>query len=166
VQTGYVIVDAAADLGESTLNLLDIAQRVLLVTTASVASLRATKRFLELARKMDYPDEKIMLLISGYRKDDISLEDIERHLSWAVSVAVPSDSPVMALALNQGQPIVARDRNHPISKSILKLARQLDASPVAASSQFGSDEATSSSTPSRSGGLFQMRLKPGTAAGS
>jgi pilus assembly protein CpaE len=164
VQTGYVIVDAAADLGESTLNLLDIAQRVLLVTTASVASLRATKRFLELARKMDYPDDKIILLISGYRKDDIALEDIERHLSWAASAAVPSDSPVMALALNQGQPIVTRDRNHPISKSIVKLARQLDASPAAASSPLGNDEAPSSSTSSRDGGSFLMRLKPGTAS--
>src|SRR5512139_2221751 len=166
VQSGYVIVDAPADLGESTLNLLDIAQRVLLVTTASVASLRATKRFLELARKMDYPDNKIVLLISNYRKDDIAMDDVARHLSWTASAAVPSDPAVMALALNQGQPIVARDRNHPISKSILKLARQLDASPVAASSQFGSDEVTSSSTSSRDGGSFLMRLRPGTAAGS
>ena len=165
-QTGYVIVDAPADLGESTLNLLDIAQRVLLVTTASVASLRATKRFLELARKMDYPDDKIMLLISGYRKDDIALDDIERHLSWSVSVTVPSDPAVMALALNQGQPIVARDRNHPISKSILKLAKQLDASPAAASSPLGADEATSSSTPSRNSGFSLMRLKPGPASSS
>ena len=166
VQTGYVIVDAPADLGESTLNLLDIAQRVLLVTTASVASLRATKRFLELARKMDYPDDKIMLLISNYRKDDIALDDIGRHLNWAVSAAVPSDPAVMALALNQGQPIVGRDRNHPISKSILKLARQLDASPATASSLLSGDEAANSSNPSRSSSLFQMRLKPGTAAGS
>lgn len=165
MQKGYVIVDAPADLGESTLNLLDIAQRVLLVTTASVASLRATKRFLELARKMDYPDNKIMLLISNYRKDDIALDDIERHLTWAVSAAVPSDTTVMALALNQGQPIVARDRNHPISKSILKLARQLDASPAAASSQLNNDEPASASVPSRNSGFSLMRLKPGTATG-
>ncbi len=166
VQPGYVIVDAPADLGESTLNLLDIAQRVLLVTTASVASLRATKRFLELARKMDYPDDKIMLLISNYRKDDISLDDVERHLSWTASAAVPSDPAVMALALNQGQPIVARDRNHPISKSILKLARQLDASPAAASSALATDEAANTPTPSRSRGISLMRLKPGAASGS
>jgi Flp pilus assembly CpaE family ATPase len=166
VQAGYVIVDAPADLGESTLNLLDIARRVLLVTTASVASLRATKRFLELARKMDYPDNKIMLLISNYRKDDIALEDVERHLNWAVSAAVPSDSTVMALALNQGQPIVSRDRNHPISKSIVKLARQLDASPMAASLQPSSGELADSSASASSGGFSLMRLKPGTASSS
>jgi pilus assembly protein CpaE len=166
VQSGYVIVDAPADLGESTLNLLDIAQRVLLVTTASVASLRATKRFLELARKMDYPDKKIMLVISNYRKDDIALDDVERHLSWTVSVAVPSDSTVMALALNQGQPIVARDRNHPISKSILKLARQLDATPTAASPQPGDSETAGSSASARNSGFSLMKLKPGTAASS
>jgi pilus assembly protein CpaE len=163
VQAGYVIVDAPADLGESTLNLLDIAQRVLLVTTGSVASLRATKRFLELTRKMDYPDHKIMLVVSNYRKEDIALEDVERHLSWAVSAAVPSDSAVMALALNQGQPIVSRDRNHPISKSILKLARQLDAGPVAASPQPSSGETAGSSSSARSSGFLPMRLKPGAA---
>ncbi len=162
VQSGYVIIDSPADLGESTLNLLDIAQRVLLVTTASVASLRATKRFLELARKMDYPDSKIMLVISNYRKDDVSLDDVERHLSWPVSVAVPSDSNVMAVALNQGQPIVTRDRNHPISKAIVKLARQLDTSPNSTSPQLNSGEA-SSSAPARAGGLSLMRLKPGAA---
>jgi pilus assembly protein CpaE len=163
IQAGYVIVDAPADLGESTLNLLDIAQRVLLVTTGSVASLRATKRFLELTRKMDYPDHKIMLVVSNYRKEDIALEDVERHLNWAVSAAVPSDSAVMALALNQGQPIVSRDRNHPISKSILKLARQLDAGPVAASPQPSSGETAGSSSSARSSGFLPMRLKPGAA---
>ncbi len=166
VQSGYVIVDAPADLGESTLNLLDIAQRVLLVTTASVASLRATKRFLELARKMDYPDNKIMLVISNYRKEDIALEDVERHLNWAVGAAVPSDSAVMALALNQGQPIVARDRNHPISKSIVKLARQLDASPTAASPQPSSGEAANNPASARGSGFSLMRLRPGAATSS
>ena len=165
VQDGYVIVDAPADLGESTLTLLDVAQRVLLVTTASVASLRATKRFLELARKMNYPDNKIMLIISNYRKDDIALEDIERHLSSAVSASVPSDPSVMALALNQGQPIVMRDRNHPISKAILKLARQLGTGPSAASPQTAG-ESTMDTSDQRNAGFSLMRLKPGTAAGS
>src|SRR5512143_3998063 len=103
---------------------------------------------------MDYPDNKIMLVISNYRKEDIALEDVERHLNWAVGAAVPSDSAVMALALNQGQPIVARDRNHPISKSIVKLARQLDASPIAASPQLSSGEAANNSAPARSSGFL------------
>src|SRR5512143_2809314 len=112
---------------------------------------------------MDYPDNKIMLVVSNYRKEDIALDDVERHLNWAVGAAVPSDSAVMAVALNQGQPIVARDRNHPISKSILKLARQLDASPAIASPQTSSGETASGSTSSRSSAFSLMRLKPGTA---
>jgi MinD-like ATPase involved in chromosome partitioning or flagellar assembly len=84
-------------------------------------------------------------------------------LSWPVSVAVPSDSNVMAVALNQGQPIVTRDRNHPISKSIVKLARQLDTSLNSASPQLNSGEAASSSPTARSGGFSLMRLKSGAA---
>lgn len=165
VQDGYVIVDAPADLGESTLTLLDVAQRVLLVTTASVASLRATKRFLELTHKMNYPDNKIMLVVSNYRKDDIALEDIERHLSQAVSASVPSDPSVMALALNQGQPVVMRDRNHPISKAILKLARQLGTGPGTTSPQTAG-ESTTDTSDQRNAGFSLMRLRPGTASGS
>jgi len=132
---GYVVVDAPAGLGETTLTLLDVARRVLLVTAASVASLRATKRFLELAAKMDYPDDKIVLVLSGYRKDaDVPLDEIERHLSWPVAVSVPYDSLAMALALNQGQPIIVRDRNHAVSKAVVKLARHLGSATTAGAS--------------------------------
>lgn len=132
---GYVVVDAPAGLGEATLTLLDVARRVLLVTAASVASLRATKRFLELAAKMDYPDDKIVLVLSGYRKDaDVPIDEIERHLSWPVAVTVPYDSLAMALAFNQGQPILVRDRNHAVSKAIVKLARHLGTTPASSAS--------------------------------
>ena len=132
---GYVVVDAPAGLGEATLTLLDVARRVLLVTAASVASLRATKRFLELAAKMEYPDDKIVLVLSGYRKDaDVPIDEIERHLSWPVAASVPYDALAMALAFNQGQPIIVRDRNHAVSKAIVKLARHLGTTTTASAS--------------------------------
>jgi len=125
-QNGYIVVDAPSGLSEATLSLLDIAHRVLLLTAASLASLRATKRFLELAARMGFPQGKIILVLSGYRKGaDIPVEDIERHLSWPVAAMLPSDPLAMALALSQGQPIILRDRNHGVSKAIAKLARYL-----------------------------------------
>lgn len=162
--TGYVVVDAPAGLGESTLNLLDVAQRVLLVTAVSVASLRATKRFLELAAKMDYPKDKVVLVLSGYRKDDIPIEQIERHLSWPVSAVIPSDPVAMALALNQGQPIVTRDSNHPISKAIVKLARYLGAAPTGGTPQAADPDQPVPSPSSRLSTSRLLRLKPGQAA--
>ncbi len=142
-QDGYVVVDAPAGLGESTLNLLDAARRVLVVTAASVASLRATKRFLELAAKLDYPEDKIVLVLSGYRKEaDIPVEEIERHLGRLVAVTVPGDPMAMALALNQGQPIIMRDRNHAVSKAIVKLARYLTAEEPAGTSRMAETRRT------------------------
>jgi pilus assembly protein CpaE len=125
-QNGYVVVDAPSRLSEVTLSLFDVAQRVLLLTAASLASLRATKRFIELGDKLGFPPEKIVLVLSGYRKEaDVPIEDIERHLNRPVAAVVPSDPLAMALALSQGQPIFLRDRNHAVSKAILKLARHL-----------------------------------------
>ena len=123
-QEGYVVIDAPAGLGELALGLLDVAQRVLLVTTPSLASLRATKRFMELASKMNYPPDKIALVLNDHRRD-VPIETIERHLNWPVMATVPSDPLAIALSLSQGQPIVARDHNHAVSKAIVKLARQL-----------------------------------------
>ena len=125
-QNGYVVVDAPSRLSEVTLSLFDVAQRVLLLTTASLASLRATKRFVELGDKLGFPPDKIVLVLSGYRKEaDVPIEDIEHHLNRPVAAIIPSDSMAMALALSQGQPIFLRDRNHAVSKAILKLARHL-----------------------------------------
>jgi len=125
-QSGYIVVDAPSGLSEATLSLLDIAHRVLLLTAASLASLRATKRFLELAVKMGFPQDKIVLVLSGYRKEaDIPVEDIEHHLSRPVAAMLPSDPLAMALALSHGQPIILRDRNHGVSKAIVKLVRYL-----------------------------------------
>ena len=122
---GYIVVDAPAGVTEPTLNLLDAARQVLLVTGSSVASLRATKRFLDLAIKMDYSHDKLGLVLSGYRKEDLSIAEIERHLDWPLMAVVPGDVLAMALALNRGQPLIMRDRNHAISKAIIKLARLL-----------------------------------------
>ena len=123
-QEGYVVIDAPAGLSELTLGLLDVAHRVLLMMTPSLSSLRATKRFMELAVKMNYPPERIALVLNDYRRD-VPIETIERHLNWQVAAIVPSDPMAMALSLSQGQPIVSRDRNHPVSKAIIKLAHQL-----------------------------------------
>ena len=163
---GYVVVDAPAGLSESTLSLLDVAHRVLLVTAASVASLRATKRFLELAGKLNFPENKIVLVLSGYRKEDVSVEAIERHLAYPVAVTVPSDPLAMALALNQGEPLVVRERNHPISKAVFKLARYLGpGSPAdAATAPAPSQLLPSPDSPTRF--IPSMLLKPRQELGS
>jgi len=130
-QTGYVVVDAPTGLGEATLDLLDVAQTILLPTGTQLSSLRATKRFLELAASLRFPPDKIALILNAYHKGtDVPVEDIERHLGRSMAAVVPHDATAMSLALSQGQPIILRDRNHPVSKSIINLARQLSGGPT------------------------------------
>jgi len=163
---GYVIVDTPAGLSENSLSLLDVAHRVLLVTTGSLASLRAAKRFLELARKMEYPPDKIVMVVTGYRKDaDLPVENIEHHLSWPVTGVVPSDPMAMAMALSQGQPIICRDKNHAVSKAVVKLARQLAGGTLNDAAQKSEPAASPSTSDRRAITLSSARfsLKPGEA---
>ena len=165
-QEGYVIVDTPAGLSENSLSLLDVAQRVLLVTTGALASLRAAKRFLELAHKMEYPPDKIVMVVTGYRKDtDLPVENIEHLLGCPVTSIVPSDPVAMAMALSQGQPIISRDKNHAVSKAIVKLARQLASGTLSDAAQKPEAAVSASASDKRaiSPLAAPFSLKPGEA---
>ena len=69
----------------------------------------------------------------------------------------------MAQALNQGQPIVMRDRNHPISKAIIKLARYLGTEPASGSPQTSAPNSPAP-VPSQRAATWLARLMPGQAA--
>ncbi len=152
-RSGFIVIDTPDNVTESTLNLLDVAQHILLVTGPTVASLRATKRFLELAGKMNYPSDKINLILSGHHKEDISVPEIERHLDWPLMAVVPGDTLAMALALNRGQPLITYNHNHAISKAITKLARLLNGKTSHSLPHSLESEVSPQAAPSRSIGF-------------
>ena len=108
----YVVVDMSEFITETTLAMLEIADIILLVVVPDVSSLRNTKMFLELANTLEWPAEKLKLILNrDGAKGTVSREEVEAVLRHTVNVSIPFDG-LFNHCLNQGVPAVM---SHPRS---------------------------------------------------
>ena len=86
------IVELEHQVNERTLAAFDAADRIVIVTEGSVPTLRGTQRVLRLCRRLNYPDEKMCVVVN--RSDapgslaaaDISVA-LKREVVWKIGVA-------------------------------------------------------------------------------
>src|SRR2546430_8701985 len=89
--------------------------------------IRDGKRLLNLFRNLDYPRDKIKLILNRHEKKttDIRLEDLEQTMGMKIFRAIPNSYDAAAASVNQGVPIIKLSRGNPGSKSLLDLAAEL-----------------------------------------
>ncbi|MFZ5917090.1 MAG: AAA family ATPase [Chloroflexota bacterium] len=120
----YVVVDTWGSLGDLVLNILDNADRIVLLATPDIPSLANTKLFFEVTQALDYPQEKILLVLNKMDKTSrITAKDISQSLKHPVAAQIVLDEPKVAQSVNRGTPLVLADRRTPFSMSILELAQ-------------------------------------------
>ena len=74
----FVVVDTQSSLHDLELTILDIASRIVLVTTSEIPSIKNTKLFFDVTSALEYPPEKTKLVINqADRRGGIRSEDIE-----------------------------------------------------------------------------------------
>jgi pilus assembly protein CpaE len=109
----YIIVDTAPSLDERLLAILDKSDTVLFVVDMDLPSVKNAKLALETLRILNYPANKIKLVLNrSNSKARLDVDEIERSLRLPISASVPSDGLVPA-SINEGIPIV---ESHPKSK--------------------------------------------------
>jgi pilus assembly protein CpaE len=125
-QFDYVIVDTQTSYDDRTLAILDVADRIVALTTLELPAIKNVKQFLEIAAPLGYADEKLMLVLNkadsrlGIRA--AGLEQQMRHKITAQIANAPHD---VTLSLNQGVPLAFDRRSHPIASAITTLAALL-----------------------------------------
>jgi len=88
----------------------------------NIPAVKGARLFLEVAAKLNYPLEKIALVVNGVdRRTGIRVEQIERAMI-PVAAQIPLDERSAMAAANRGVPFVMRDRNRSVSQGILRLA--------------------------------------------
>jgi pilus assembly protein CpaE len=136
-----IVVDTPKNLNDHVLATLDIADRILVVTTAEIPALRNTKLFLEVAETLKYDKNKIMLVVGKYDKrgTGISLQDIEDAIKHKVVGDIVLDQLSATRSVNQGAPLVAGDRTKPLAQAYLQLAARVrkELMPVAEAAAAG-----------------------------
>lgn len=104
---GYIVVDLPHDFQDTSIQALDMADIILLVTSPDMASIRAAAAALDTYRKLNYPPEKIRLVLNAtFPKLGLPREKIESALGMQVSIIIPYTQDVFVEAINYGQPPV------------------------------------------------------------
>ncbi len=135
----YIVIDLWRTFQEPMVTIMDAADKIILVTTSDIPSIKNAKLFFELSQALGYPSEKTLLVLNKEDgRSSIGVKDIEASIKHPVAAVLPKDERTALLALNRGTPFVGAARTIPLTLAVLALARSLcrgsekDAEPIAA----------------------------------
>ncbi len=148
----FIVVDTNSSLDSITLGILDIADRIVLVTQQDLPSLKNVSRFFDLSESLDYEAEKVYLVVNhASDKRGISIKDISKTLKRPVVMTIPGDDNTVNASIDRGIPILIGNGRHPVSIAINKLAEH-----VRQDFMEGTDTESSSTNGSEQpGGIFK-----------
>jgi len=126
----FTVVDMPTDLDEYALQLLDIADRILLVTTPEVCAIRSTAKVLDLAPSLGWRNKLVLLL--NRADSGVRLQELEKALGMRVDVSIASAGRQMVDAANRGQPVLLTDwtGRARITRDLQRLVAQVVGAPA------------------------------------
>ncbi len=154
----FVIVDTPASFQDRSLAVLDVATRIVTLLTLEMHCIRNIKLFLEVADLLEYPHEKVMLVLNkASNRTGIRAEDVEKNIQRKIQLQIGDAGQEMTFSINQGVPLVIGKPTHQVARDLGVLARELTtaAKPVAAAS----GAATTTEVAQKSSGLFSRLIK-------
>jgi pilus assembly protein CpaE len=120
----YVVVDTWSYLDDVVLAAMDLADRVLLVMTPEIPSIKGTKQFLEIAEALEFPLEQIDIILNMViSRDGIRADQLESSMHQPIRIQLEYDPKVMRQAVNQGLPLAMGLPNHPLAERFAQLAQ-------------------------------------------
>lgn len=107
LRAGFSVTVAELEhqVNERTLAAFDASDRIVMVAEGSVPSLRGTQRVLRLCHRLNYPDEKMCVVVNRYdAAGAIPVADIasilKREVFWKIAVGEPVDARGLAEKLS------------------------------------------------------------------
>ncbi|MGD8793628.1 MAG: response regulator [Anaerolineae bacterium] len=121
----YVLLDTWRYLDDIVLAAIDVADRIMLVLTPEIPSIKGTKQFFELAEALEIPVEQIDLVLNMViPRDGIRADQLANSMHHEILAQLDYDPRSMRLAVNQGLPLIMAQPNHPLSEKFVELAHQ------------------------------------------
>jgi len=122
----YVVVDAGRSFDPRPLEALSMADLVLMVTSASVPSIRNTKLGIALLGELGLDKERIRLVLNGYHKSSgVKPKDVDEAIGMAVSWTLPADPRAMQHAVDAGAPVALNAPRSELGRGFATLAGEL-----------------------------------------
>lgn len=121
----YVVIDTPPGFDDQVLGAFDETDECVIVTTLDVPTIKNTKVALETLDLLRLvPHGRHLILNRADEEVGLSLANVQEILGMQVSISLPSSNAV-ASATNHGRPIVLSKPDHPVSKAIEQLAKNL-----------------------------------------
>ena len=135
IRTNYdfIVVDTSLHLDEMALSLMDVATRVLLVSTPNLTSVKNVRFVLDLFDQLGYALDKTMLILNQVSEDQnikklsITTDKVGLFLKRPIAAMIPTDEYLMLDAIRRGIPAVALERDQRKSpvKELLGLSESI-----------------------------------------
>lgn len=105
----YIVVDAPAHLEERTLEVIETADQIVVVTAFNITAVKDTKIMLKLLQSLGIPKEHILLVLNQTRaKVNFPKAEVEESLRFRVLTQLPYD-PKIDDSIDNGKPLVLSD---------------------------------------------------------
>ncbi|EFO79415.1 response regulator receiver protein [Oscillochloris trichoides DG-6] len=154
----YVVVDTPASFQDRSLAVLDMANRIVALMTLEMHCIRNIRLFLEVADLLEYPHEKVMLVLNkASNRTGIKAEDVEKNIQRKLAHQIGDAGADITYSINQGVPLVIGKPTHQVVRDIIALAKDLSGG--AKPAETSAPASTTAPPDQKSGGLFS-RLIP------
>jgi pilus assembly protein CpaE len=121
----YIVLDTWSYLDDMILTAIDLSDRILVVMTPEIPSIKSTKQFFDIAEALKFPIERLDLVLNKViPRDGIRAERIENSLKHTILAQFDFDPKSIRQCINQGSPLMMVEPNHPLSQGFLQLAEQ------------------------------------------
>ena len=122
----YVLLDSGSYLNEITLEGVDIADQIVLVTDFSVPSIKNARLVLEVlgVLRVD-PANVVVVLNHRDAPPDLDSSHVQSLLKYPIGAEIPYDPGVVSASVSQGVPFILAHPESPASNGVRQLATRL-----------------------------------------
>jgi len=122
-QFEYLVFDLPHDFSATTIAALDAADRIVLLLSPELSSVRCASIALDVFDKLSYAPEKIKLLLNWtFSGKGLARAEIEKAIKRKVDIVLPNVGDALVSALSYGKPPVFKDPNGAIGALFEDLA--------------------------------------------
>ncbi|WP_018703876.1 response regulator [Anaeromusa acidaminophila] len=121
-----VVVDSPPSFADFMLNILDVSDMIIVVSSLDLPTIKNIKMCLEIMDSLGYPREKLLLLLNRANSEGgMTRVEVEDTLKRSFDMVLPSDGVNVLGSVNRGIPLVVGNPDTPIAQAFFQLAQIL-----------------------------------------
>ncbi|MDF2614270.1 MAG: putative response regulator receiver protein [Clostridia bacterium] len=106
-----IVVDTGVNFNDNTLYILDESEKIFLVSTMEIVSLKNTKLGMRIMQSLGYDKNKVKLVINRYTTNyGINRKDVEDVFKDGIFAMIPEEEKTVNISVNKGLPFCEGDK--------------------------------------------------------